>query len=522
MDKEQQKQGGNKPLNAVMQICNVHAGNRAYRKTLEIYERERGYLEGFPDGISKGTISSKEAINAIYILTPVLFSCVYLKDTARTGQVIKLASAITHELFIKISPQSEDGTIVRFFMAGMHLSKNQVLLRDFDKAKHDLAQIHDVINGPSRLTKEWRSLLNTYYIDWACDYYLKTHNNDSASYYINQYAKTPNISFDQKLRVDAFRASLFANSGKYAQVYPAMEKVVSAKDSLSGVLMQEMDELLYAHTQAENDRNELALAEQEKKQKNNIIVAISVLSILVVGLLFYWSQQRQRTTKRRIEQLNRMAQMQVAELEEIKQNERSQEQQRLGRELHDQLSSSVASVKYRLERISNQPALASREEITAINVQINDIYTAVRDKSHEWASQPLGMAEKSFEERIKALASVTLPESAYRKTIEIDDYVLSGFSISDKIQILYIIQEAVTNILKHAKASLVNIMLYNEGGQKILIIEDNGRGFKANAPDTGGKRLGLKSIKIRASQLNGVFQIESSEDFGTRLRIIMS
>jgi signal transduction histidine kinase len=521
MDKEQQKIGIIRPLNALMQICNVHATNRSYRKTVEIFQKQRNYIEKFPDLLKKGKVTSNEGINAIYLLTPVLFSYVSLKDTAKARQIISLSTAVGKELFKKIQPQSQGGTIVRFFIMGMHFSENHDLLRNFQNAQQNLTELRKIIYGPSKLTKEWKTMLETYYFDWASDHYLQTRNNDSASYYIDKYAKAPNASFDQRLRVDAFKAQLSANRGNYQNVYADMKKVVDAKDSITGTIMQEMDELLYAHTQAENDRNDLRIAEKEKKEKNIIIIAISGLSLLLLLMIYQWSTRRQRITKRRIEQLNRMAHVQVAELEEIKLNERSREQERLGRELHDQLSSSVASVKYRLEKIANQAEYVSKDEINSIKDQVSDIYSAIRTKSHEWAWEPTEVAEKSFEERIMALTEITLPEYAYQKTIEIDDDVLTGFTVADKIQILHIIQEAVINILKHARASLVNILLYNEGEEKILLIEDNGRGFKLGKDLAVSKGLGFESIKVRAQELNGTFHVESSENSGTTLKVVM-
>jgi signal transduction histidine kinase len=518
MDEEQQKQGSIMPLNALMQMCNIHTTNRNYKNAVEIFQKKQPYIEKFPDLLKKGRITSKEGINAIYLLTPVLFSYVFLKDTVKTRQTIDLATAIENELFKRIQPQSEDGTIVRFFIMGMLFAENHVLLRDFPSAQKNLIELRKIIYGPSKLTKEWKTMLETYYVDWASDYYLQTRENDSALYYIDKYANAPNISFDQRLRVDAFKAQLLANQGNYKDVYAEMKKVVDAKDSITGTIMQEMDELLYAHIQAENDRNDLRIAEKEKKEKNIIIIVISGLSLLLLLIIYQWSHRRQRITKRRIEQLNRMADIQVAELEEIKLNERSQEQQRLGRELHDQLSSSVASVKYRLERISNQTNNVSKSEIDTIKDQVNDIYSAVRAKSHEWAWKSTEIAEKSFAERIMALTEITLPEEDYQKAIEIDDDVLTGFTVADKIQILLIIQEAVINILKHARASLVNILLYHEGKDKILLIEDNGRGFNS---EKNGKGLGFESIKARAQELNGTFYVESDESSGTTLKVVM-
>jgi two-component system sensor histidine kinase UhpB len=90
------------------------------------------------------------------------------------------------------------------------------------------------------------------------------------------------------------------------------------------------------------------------------------------------------------------------------------------------------------------------------------------------------------------------------------------------ITLFRIIQEAVNNIVRHADARSVTIVLQLNGGTVQLGVEDDGRGF-----DPGGasrdavelQRLGLLGIRERAELLGGEVQIESALDKGTRLRV---
>ena len=76
-----------------------------------------------------------------------------------------------------------------------------------------------------------------------------------------------------------------------------------------------------------------------------------------------------------------------------------------------------------------------------------------------------------------------------------------------------IAQEALTNVLRHADASLVRVELHGDAKRLILRISDDGRGF-APAAATG---LGLVTMRERAQQLGGRFEIDSRPDHGTRL-----
>jgi signal transduction histidine kinase len=85
-----------------------------------------------------------------------------------------------------------------------------------------------------------------------------------------------------------------------------------------------------------------------------------------------------------------------------------------------------------------------------------------------------------------------------------------------------IVQEAVNNIVRHADASSVTIILGMNDGSVRLWVEDDGRGFDPDGASRDAvelQRLGLLGIRERAELLGGEVQIESTLDKGTRLRV---
>jgi signal transduction histidine kinase len=85
-----------------------------------------------------------------------------------------------------------------------------------------------------------------------------------------------------------------------------------------------------------------------------------------------------------------------------------------------------------------------------------------------------------------------------------------------------ILQEAVSNILRHANASKVFINLRLEDGHVVLEIKDNGRGFdveKTAGEAVTRKQLGLIGMQERVSLVNGAVKIESTLGQGTTLRV---
>ncbi len=77
-----------------------------------------------------------------------------------------------------------------------------------------------------------------------------------------------------------------------------------------------------------------------------------------------------------------------------------------------------------------------------------------------------------------------------------------------------IVQEALTNVLRHAQATRVDVLLERRGDQVVAIVEDNGVGFDAEAAQRSG-RLGLLGMRERAEMLNGRLMIESAPGAGT-------
>ena len=79
-----------------------------------------------------------------------------------------------------------------------------------------------------------------------------------------------------------------------------------------------------------------------------------------------------------------------------------------------------------------------------------------------------------------------------------------------------VIQEALTNIAKHAQASSVSVLVERRNSDVVTIIEDNGQGFDAkNAPNSGC--LGLLSMQERAELLGGTLVVESAPEYGTSI-----
>ncbi|HSI04697.1 MAG TPA: ATP-binding protein, partial [Myxococcota bacterium] len=108
------------------------------------------------------------------------------------------------------------------------------------------------------------------------------------------------------------------------------------------------------------------------------------------------------------------------------------------------------------------------------------------------------------------------------------DLHMNGFSSRERMpkpveQHLYrMVQEALTNVVKHARASAVSVVLRRNEGNVLAIVEDDGAGFDSPDPQRNGgphDELKLASIRERASMVNGSISVESVAGHGTTLYI---
>ena len=146
---------------------------------------------------------------------------------------------------------------------------------------------------------------------------------------------------------------------------------------------------------------------------------------------------------------------------------------------------------------------------------LKDAYSQVRGIAHEKNSGV--MAKDGLLPAIEKLAQTV--SSSQGLKIEVQDFGLEDRLSNDlEITIFRIIQELVTNIIKHAQATEAIISLTQHDGELNIMVEDNGIGFKAGKlTDKNG--MGLGSIERRVEHLEGAMAVDSSPGNGTSIII---
>jgi signal transduction histidine kinase len=193
------------------------------------------------------------------------------------------------------------------------------------------------------------------------------------------------------------------------------------------------------------------------------------------------------------------------------------ERTRLAREIHDGLAQTLAFLKMETARMqiytSKGEVILIDQALEACHQTLSDAYLDVR--------QSIDNLRRAPNENLAAWLNMTASdfETLTGLAIDISNVKLDiSFPNEIKAQLIRIVQEALTNIRKHAQASAVSISMFQDSDGIILEIKDNGCGFTPEDILSSSK-YGLRSMRERAESINADFQIISALRMGATIRL---
>lgn len=198
------------------------------------------------------------------------------------------------------------------------------------------------------------------------------------------------------------------------------------------------------------------------------------------------------------------------------------ERERLGRELHTSVGQQLSAIRLQAEVIASEvPAGSSpvRQALDRIFTLTADALEQVRSISKrlhppEWQRLSLSAA-------LEQLWELSGIPQRFEASLVIGPLPREP-ELEAKILVYRAAQEAVSNLIRHARATRVNAALAERAGQLVLTFQDNGVGFDAarvfTAPPSVTGGIGLRSIREQAESVGGKLEIESGAD-GTKLEV---
>lgn len=287
-------------------------------------------------------------------------------------------------------------------------------------------------------------------------------------------------------------------TGNFKSAHDYLEKYHQIDDSLFSIqkITKINDLQIKYETEKKNlkieaqESNIALLAVQNQNKKQWLFFGgIGVLSVFLILILF---NSRNNAKKEKVQQ-EKFSQALLQSQED--------ERTRIARELHDSVGQQLTLIKRKSQNLN-------QDEITFLT---NNALDEVRSISR--GLYPALLKELGLTESIEQLINEYDEQTNLFFSMDIDS-INSYFTESTSLNYYRLIQECLTNIVKHAKAKSVTISIKREENLILTLISDNGKGF--DVLDSKKKNsLGLKTIFERIRIMNGNLSIDSKLDLGT-------
>ena len=304
--------------------------------------------------------------------------------------------------------------------------------------------------------------------------------------------------------------------GNYRKSNELLEKSITIKDS---VYSQENRAILVnsdAKYESEKKDKEIALQQLQlekteselEKKKVQANYLIGIVTFLLIASILAWFLIRQRQKRKNLEIITLKREHQIKTLETLIEGE-EKERFRIAKELHDGVNGDLSAIKFKLSTLLEMNNTVIKEAITMIDNSCNQ----VRAISHNLV--PPSLENFNLLEAVEEYCEKSDATHLQKITFQhLGDEV--NMSKKEEINIFRIIQELVTNSIKHANATTIDVQISCRNKVMQITVEDNGKGF--DKEKVIGKGIGLVNIQSRIEYLNGSMDLISN-DQGTSTTI---
>jgi two-component system, NarL family, sensor kinase len=422
---------------------------------------------------------------------------------------LKKADSSMYFLQQCIEIRMKNGTDFRlskvYTLLGFEYSK----LGRFDKALNQFKLAYSTAKKFGQKSAEELALTN------LGELYSKTGNQKKAlEYYLLAYsmadsAKTPERLYNITLHI----AGLYYELGDYKNASDYFNKAIVHKTETMGEkLPKEMAKMKIAYETEKKERenallkaeNELQKSEQRRLEHQFFSFAVIVLLLLLILIAVFYFYSRWKNL-----------QLQQGALHALLEGEQ-QERTRIARELHDNVGQYLSALNMNLSVLEEDLKNEEDRNLAQKALQINsDAIDAVRSLSHLLLPEELSKFELK-----RALGEILKQYSHLKKpAIELNaDIAEDLLSAEQRIALFRIIQEFLSNSVKHSGAERISVNLSEKSGMLLLEIKDNGKGMSAESLKKSNG-LGRKNIEARAMLLKAALEWDSAAGKGTALTL---
>jgi signal transduction histidine kinase len=243
----------------------------------------------------------------------------------------------------------------------------------------------------------------------------------------------------------------------------------------------------------------------------SLITASDLIRLLAYGVFLLGIGAEQRSDLRALrEAYATLDRLRISEAERAALEERSH----LAREIHDGLAQHLWFAKLKFERLA---ATVDDEDKPLAGEVGQALDSAIVEARQALVTMRTSLdTDLPLSEMLKRTVDDFGQRSGIRVTFSVGAGMPTALPPRQQIEVLRVVQEALTNVRKHADATVVRVRADTHGRDLIVSVADNGKGFDPNAPDEG---LGLQGMEERSRLLGGAFRISSEPQGGTTVEL---
>lgn len=459
----------------------------AYSYTQVLYNEHKSFLQSIPQRAKAREINADMMIQSGILLDYMAQALYNVGDTANGIRVEGMIDTLGALMKRQYSSDTEGIAYFGYFKA-LTLYEHALAVNAIPLRLQAFRQMEQLLSD-SKTPQYLKQYIEFALVDNKLAFFLKTKNNDSTAYYLD--------AFDQVHRKEAVSYNLYNmyrykgqalyNQGLYRQSADTLQAAIKVLDSSRSVIVKDIKDMMYAR--AEADEKEIVLAAATKKQvytekKLQVIIIVTVLTILLAVLLLLYLRQRQKS-----------------KFLQFKLN--------IARNLHDETNPALLYAK----ALAKMARAAGGADKTELEQHIEHTMGVIRSLSHDLKSDKLKTIDdlyKTISESVQKLntdnsfnANVTIKGDKGR--------LLSHHQFSNLKSILL---EAITNTIKHADFSSIDILMHAGKNKLDITYKDNGTGWDSQAVAGG---IGMKNMEERITNINGDWRLVNNYPDGYQL-----
>ena len=306
----------------------------------------------------------------------------------------------------------------------------------------------------------------------------------------------------------------------------SQKEVIKAQDSINKTNFindrLKISKLLYNYELSKKEtelqvKSVIAIS-SKLKARNYLILSVSLCVVLLLSTAFIIQQRKLAKRKLYFHNQKIKSLLSIQELKSINAMVEGQEDERkrIAEDLHDRVGSILSTVKLYFNSLNTKidtHQVENNQQFDKANTLLDEAVQEVRRISHNLVSGLLmkfGLvpALRDLCETVEGAQQIKVHLQMHGIDERLDNQI--------EISLYRIIQELISNILKHAKATEITVSITRQDGNLNILVEDNGKGFDTNLVYEG---MGLKNIRSRVEKLNGKINFDSVIDRGTIVNI---